>query len=400
MTILLSNKLFRRLTIVDLLSTAGDVLFFLALINFAGSFKNSTFLISLITIGEALPAVFSVIIGMMSDQTSKKIDAEIYTLIIRTVLYLIIAVAFSFLNSWAVLAAILLNLISDSIGVYADGLRFPVLKSVLPSDDSQQENAFGIVTALTESVSIIAKLSGGLIVYLLTNNYMVVALINAFTFLLGAVLLRSIRKHLSTTEFKTPEKIHVGWKDLKSIWKSISIKNEIFFITILNSVVVVLPTLALIQGAHINYFNIPFAILSTIVISLETAGILMGSSFSGKLARKITLSKLIIYASFTIAILSAMGAFLFSFTLLGIFVSNFFLGLSFPKFEVMVINESDTNNGTVIGLTNTVITLFSPFVIGIFSIVAHIANGQASYILLSVVSILAALAIKLRTTLY
>ncbi|MCT8395675.1 hypothetical protein D0499_07735 [Weissella soli] len=230
MTILLSNKLFRRLTIVDLLSTIGDVLFFLALVNFAGTLKNSTLLISLITMGEALPAVFSVVIGVMSDQTSKKIDAEISTLFIRTALYLAVAVAFSFFESWAVVLVILLNLISDGIGVYADGLRFPVLKSVLPSDESQQETAFGVVAALSESVSILAKLSGGLFVYLLTNNYAVVALINALTFLIGAVLLWSIRSQLSTTEFETPQKVKISWGDLRNVWDTISIKNEIFLL--------------------------------------------------------------------------------------------------------------------------------------------------------------------------
>lgn len=158
----------------------------------------------------------------------------------------------------------------------------------------------------------------------------------------------------------------------------------------------VLPTLALIKATDIVYFGLPFSILSTVIISLETAGILMGSAFSGKLARKLTLRQLIVCATLTIAVLAAFGASSFSFTLLGIFISNFFLGLSFPKFEVMVINESETNNATVIGLTNTVITLFSPVFIGVFSMIEHVVNGFTSYIFLAAVAVLATVFIKFR----
>ena len=80
MKILLYNKNFRNLTLIDLFSSIGDVFFYLALINYAETFSNSGFYITLISIFVSIPSIFSFFLGILSDNVSKKINAEIISL--------------------------------------------------------------------------------------------------------------------------------------------------------------------------------------------------------------------------------------------------------------------------------------------------------------------------------
>ena len=395
MKILLYNKNFRNLTLIDLFSSIGDVFFYLALINYAETFSNSGFYITLISIFVSIPSIFSFFLGILSDNLSKKINAEIISLFLRFINYLIIAVIIWKINTnTAILVILFIFLFSEGLGIFEDGLRFPVLKTVLPDSNLEQEYAFGFSAALFEMVSLTSKFLGGLLIILLNYNYILFSLLNSLTFLFGAICLIRIKKNLPVKIFNTPKGKSLDIKSIKNLWISITIKKEILFMLIVNSIISILPTLAIIKVSDTPIWGISFTITSTFIILIEGIGVISGSLLSGKILLNFKLENLYVISLLVVVLFSFLGIFYFPIFLIGIFFTNLLLGLVFPKFEVKIINESDINNATIIGMTNTAITIFIPLIIFCFSWILHNFGIDLTLAILSFISIILCLLIK------
>ena len=86
---ILQNKLFMGTFISDMLSNFGDVLYYLALMNYILLLPEAKFAISLVTLSESLPFLTMIFMGMCGDRTKKKVDMILVTLLFRTGLYLL-----------------------------------------------------------------------------------------------------------------------------------------------------------------------------------------------------------------------------------------------------------------------------------------------------------------------
>ncbi|MBA1394855.1 MFS transporter, partial [Lactobacillus sp. XV13L] len=127
MDIFLKNKNYRRFTIASLLSTAGDILFYLALYTYASDLKNYTLALSLITISESVPRLLSSLGGYLADRTANKLQKTVWLAMLRGGLYLLVGVLFcQNIAGWNLVAmVIVINFISDTAGIYSSGLVTP-----------------------------------------------------------------------------------------------------------------------------------------------------------------------------------------------------------------------------------------------------------------------------------
>ncbi|MBA1393259.1 MFS transporter, partial [Lactobacillus sp. XV13L] len=144
------NQGFQHLTIANCLSSAGDVLFYLAFITYASKLSHPTFALSLIAMSEAIPKLFASLGGYWADKTQHKFSQLIILAEIRASIYLIIS--FLFAQSWSGWQLICLvmgfNFMSDMLGVYASGLSTPVIiQLVSPAEFSE---AVGFSNGITQ----------------------------------------------------------------------------------------------------------------------------------------------------------------------------------------------------------------------------------------------------------
>lgn len=72
MNIFLKNKDYRQFSIASFLSSAGDILFYLALMTYASKLQNYSLALSLIAISEAIPRFFDIFGGYLADRTHHK----------------------------------------------------------------------------------------------------------------------------------------------------------------------------------------------------------------------------------------------------------------------------------------------------------------------------------------
>ena len=163
---------------------------------------------------------------------------------------------------------------------------------------------------------------------------------------------------------------------------------------IVNSIISILPTLAIIKVSDTPIWGISFTITSTFIILIEGIGVISGSLLSGKILLNFKLENLYVISLLVVVLFSFLGIFYFPIFLIGIFFTNLLLGLVFPKFEVKIINESDINNATIIGMTNRAITIFIPLIIFCFSWILHNFGIDLTLAILSFISIILCLLIK------
>ena len=132
MNLLLKNKIYRFITYSDILSVIGDSFFYLAFLTYASTLENSAIAISIISISESLPEVFSMFTGVYADKIKDKAKADIYSNFLRMFIYFFVAISFLiFKNLTLVIIVSIFNLFSDIVGTFSDTLRFPIIYAIL-----------------------------------------------------------------------------------------------------------------------------------------------------------------------------------------------------------------------------------------------------------------------------
>lgn len=125
----------------DILSDLGDTLYYLALMNYVLLVPNQQLAIAIITLSETIPILFKIVLGHLADKTTKKVDAIIFTQILRFSFYLLIGFVLNFSPAlWIILMISILNLLSDLAGQYENSLYLPIEIQLISEKD--RENIF------------------------------------------------------------------------------------------------------------------------------------------------------------------------------------------------------------------------------------------------------------------
>ena len=189
------NRLYGFLTLSRLLNSMGSSLYNIIFVIYAATIFQSKLLIGIANITMVIPTLFTVWVGIRADKSKQKSRWLIATGFIQALLFATMAL---FINQASLLVfstVCLLNIMSDVLSDFANGLRLPIIQKNIAQEDLIEAYSF------TQFVAYICNLVGqALGVWLLTisdNNFAMVAFINALSFLLSSLVLLFIKKDLT-----------------------------------------------------------------------------------------------------------------------------------------------------------------------------------------------------------
>lgn len=228
MKTILNNKLFLATFAADMLSNLGDVLYYLALMNYVLLLPEAKFAISLVTLSESLPFLSMLFMGIWGDRTKNKVDRVLTTLLFRVGLYVLVGLAMGFDPSlWVLILAVSVNILSDLAGQYENALFTPISLRIIPLEDREKTYAFRQATG--SILRIVFQSSGAVLVGIMT--YQNLAFFNAATFLASAAIMFLLRTKLKNVLKEQPltasqrDEVEVG-NFLQNSWQSIKLAYQ------------------------------------------------------------------------------------------------------------------------------------------------------------------------------
>lgn len=360
---LLSNKLFISLFSADMLSNFGDGLYYLALMNYVALLPDPKLGLAAVSLSETLPMLFSFAIGIKADQSKKKLELILGTLLLRVGLYSLVALLMGLSPSlWVVLVASLINFVSDLAGQYENGLYSPIGLRIVAAEDREQAAAFR--STFSSLLGLVFQASGAVLVGLM--SYQSLALFNAGTFAVVALIMLGLRpaiqhlldrdpiKVVKQTEAK--QSIFVDmWQSSKQVFGFIKVspilKQLMIIVPIINALSSVLSTifvLSLTQNPEMVWVNLAFSLSASSIIFM--LGNIVGGSLGMTVAQKwdvvLIVRLLAVAPSLIFASLFWLNT---PMLFLSLFVIASLVGLINPKLNAMIVNTMPEEHLATIG---------------------------------------------------
>ena len=351
-----SNKLFMATFVSDLISNFGDIVYYLALMNYVLILPNGKTAIALVTISETFPFLTNIVMGILGDRTKNKVDTILGTLFFRVLLYGIIGLVMGFKPTlWILVIAVIINVLSDLAGQYENALFKPVTLRIIKEEDREKFLGFRQGTMTGFQMGFMA--SGAIL--LMIFNFQQLAFVNALTFLMSSIIILSIRKGLKKKVVDAP--IHINEseksdpfikeikKSLYTAYESLSkvpvLKSSIIIVAGLNAILAVEDAiLLLIFKENPNFGFGSLAATIAILGLVSSIGMILGSFLLTRDQFTITIEQ------------SLLGSIIAVVTLfLGIFLQNVYtmmfaigllsisIGIINPKVEVLIMKTMPEN---------------------------------------------------------
>ncbi|NUE97691.1 MFS transporter [Lactobacillus melliventris] len=397
MTIFFKNKEYRKFSIASILSSAGDILFYLALMTYASRLKNYSLALSLIAISESVPRLFSSVGGYLADRTQNKFQKIVWMAMIRGALYLLVGFLFSQnIAGWnLVIMVIIINFISDTAGTYSGGLTTPLIISLVKKDEIAE--AEGFTSGVSQVITLISQFVGsGLLLFM---SYSALAVINGLTFVVAGLIYCNIarskrKKGISTVTQEVDDRGF--WSTLalalKQVKKASGLITTLLVIAILNGVLSTIePLISIVIAGNRQVMVIgTYSFTIALIGAMAGIGAALGSIFGTNLFKNVSLYIIIMFAyiagaSVIIAILSKQIWFcLITYCILG-----FFAGTATPKLTQWMVSAVDHKIlASSVGLINTILLIASPLMTTAFTTLSAATNVQYSLLGLLIVSVL------------
>ncbi|WP_294920938.1 MFS transporter [uncultured Lactobacillus sp.] len=397
MTIFFKNKEYRKFSIASILSSAGDILFYLALMTYASRLKNYSLALSLIAISESVPRLFSSVGGYLADRTQNKFQKIVWMAMIRGALYLLVGFLFSQnIAGWnLVIMVIIINFISDTAGTYSGGLTTPLIISLVKKDEIAE--AEGFTSGVSQVITLISQFVGsGLLLFM---SYSALAVINGLTFVVAGLIYCNIarskrKKGISTVTQEIDDRGF--WSTLvlalKQVKKASGLITTLLVIAILNGVLSTIePLISIVIAGNRQVMVIgTYSFTIALIGAMAGIGAALGSIFGTNLFKNVSLYIIIMFAyiagaSVIIAILSKQIWFcLITYCILG-----FFAGTATPKLTQWMVGAVDRKIlASSVGLINTILLIASPLMTTAFTTLSAVTSVQYSLLGLLIVSVL------------
>lgn len=227
---ILNNKLYMKVLVSDLISNFGDTLYFIALMTYVTEIKSSNLAISIVNISETIPILFTIFFGIIADRTLNKVGMIIKTLWIRTILYLLVAVVMNFKESiLVVILASIVNLISDTLGQFENGLFYPISNRIVKKSDREETMAFR--QTATSTMNIVNQSLGAFLITFLSFFHL--ALINSLTFAISLLITLAIKSQINNFYIDKTPSTKVSKVDFKATFSDIAFYYQnIYFIVL------------------------------------------------------------------------------------------------------------------------------------------------------------------------
>ena len=376
---ILNNKLYMISFISDMISNFGDVLFYLALMNYVLLLPDPKYAIAIVSISETIPTITTFISGYLADKTKNKVDKIIYTLCLRAVLYLIVGILLGFNPSLLILIFIsVLNFLSDISGQYESSLYIPISVKIINDEDRESASAFR--QTASNILNIVFRSISAILVGIFT--YQQLAYINAGTFIISMIIILTIRKKLKSLisddvvlAISEDKSVYADFiNNFKKTFNELKMFPDLFSVFLISPLIngvftVINPMILLMISEYKDFvFVNPQITISTISILLTVFSII-GGMLSTNVFKNFSILSLLFYG-----LISAVGVFLgfyfHNIYLLFIFLSievMFLMALQ-PKLNAKTINSlSKDNLGSILGIINTYAQIGMIFISLIFS---------------------------------
>lgn len=393
----LKNPLYIKILIADIISNFGDILYYLALLNYVLLIDKSNLAISIINLSEILPVLASFLIGYLADRSHNRYTAIIGTLVVRTFLYVVIAVIMGFSPSLLIVIIVsLFNFVSDCVGQYENSLYYPISNRLVRNEVREEVMAFR--QSLILSLNILFKAIGGILIFYLSFSKL--ALVDAASFVISMTIIMSAKKELlkyctdiekqqKKGEYRFPNM----WKSLKNelidaikkLWQISGIKESLAVIPILNAALaIVTPITILCLADNPDFCIVNSAMTISLLAICETAGRVVGSALTITVLKKIKLKKALQ------TVLLVTGVLLLGIIIKNIYVVLFFLFLASlwtgcidPKMGAIIFSNLDESSlATTFGGMTTYFQLgdiISKLIFSLFVLLFGISTIAAVY---------------------
>ena len=386
MNIFLKNRNFRQLLINQWISGFGDIVFYLALMNYVSAYSFAPLAIFIISASETLPQFIQVFTGVVADFQKNRTQKYLFIQFSKIVLYSLVTLLlfgrdFSFL---ILLVICLINFLSDSLSYFSGAMLTPVYIKVIEQD---MTSAMGFRQASMSLVHILGNLAGGFLITWMSIGAL--AGLNTLTFVLAYLGFRQISKNLHDLEptLSNDKELTKAnyWKHLLASLKVLLGLKDVVRLLLISSLGQVILNI-LTPVATLLLLKKPFGNLQVgqslaLLIVFSSAGLILGNILSGSLLRKLS-TKLAMYASQLFEGFILCGFFLqdFLLVLIATFACAVAVGLLSPRLQKSVFSLIPEES---MGAIQSAINLFSMAVPGILSmlLIALASSMGISYIL-------------------
>lgn len=362
----LKNRTVRALMSASVFETLGISIFNIVLLTYARSFQHANVFVSIASVASILPGTFGALMGRLADNTGKKSQALILTKIVQAALYILLANIITTKTVLIFVIVIMINMGSDLVGAYNNGLRVPIIQKRVPQEI--RRTTLGVSQSITMFLQPIGQ-SIGVTVLGITHSYAMAGYINALTFLIAAFILylgrSSIQLHLSVVDQKNQISLHAVLQQIKIVLESateINMSLLIISIMLLNSLAAglsVIINLSLLKLTLVFSYGVAVLLVSIANIS----GAIIGSLLNTKLTSKMSVQMILSFINSCLLILFINLWLVHSFFL--ILVPYFLLGWGIgkfnPKLNAEVMKLADPHIiGSIFGTITSIATIASP----------------------------------------
>ena len=386
MNVFLKNRNFRQLLINQWISGFGDIVFYLALMNYVSAYSFAPLAIFIISASETLPQFIQVFTGVVADFQKNRTQKYLFIQFSKVVLYSLVTLLlfgrdFSFL---ILLVICLINFLSDSLSYFSGAMLTPVYIKVIEQD---MTSAMGFRQASMSLVHILGNLAGGFLITWMSIGAL--AGLNTLTFVLAYLGFRQISKNLHDLEptLSNDKELTKAnyWKHLLASLKVLLGLKDVVRLLLISSLGQVILNI-LTPVATLLLLKKPFGNLQVgqslaLLIVFSSAGLILGNILSGSLLKKLS-TKLAMYASQLFEGFILCGFFLqdFLLVLIATFACAVVVGLLSPRLQKSVFSLIPEES---MGAIQSAINLFSMAVPGILSmlLIALASSMGISYIL-------------------
>ncbi|WDF82794.1 MFS transporter [Lacticaseibacillus pabuli] len=196
---LTKNTAYGTLLAARIIDGIGNSLYNIVFIIYAASMPFKTMAVSLASMAGLIPMLMQVVTGYAADRTQHKVQGVLWVYVAQAALFAGLALFISFPGSWPLFILLLsINIISDTLGMYAGGMLMPLLKHIVPAEELHQ--AVSLNSAASTTVELVFQAVGASLIVLLQHNYVVFGLINVASFALAAGIMFRQRQLLSQAE--------------------------------------------------------------------------------------------------------------------------------------------------------------------------------------------------------
>lgn len=387
----LTNRGYRAILNASLLSGIGDSLYNIVFIIYAATMPFKSLAVTLAAMATSVPTMLSLLTGSLADRTHAKTRHMVATRLGQMLLFLSLAVMILLPASFPLfLSLLLINIVSDSLGQYGNGLTLPLLHRLIPA--KELNTALSFQSATSSTVQLVFQGLGASLIVLLNHNYALFGLLNALTFLLAAVTLVFRKKQLKQAEPPvTTGKAQPVIGNIRAVLKFLA-GNQFLFAVILFAMLVNtlgssvdgLMNITLVQEPDLwlRDFGTTVAIINVVF----SVGLIFGALFAKDGLQRLSTFKLLSLLMAAIVGLSSSFFLLHSIVAaLGFsFVTAYLMGKINPRLATVMMRQvPEQQMGTTAGVVNLAALIGMPVGQVIFFTIANLASAHVSWIVMA-----------------